>query len=69
MTNIRFTNNKFSRRASGCVGQWGVWFYRSAWPPYYGGPTDGWRRSGNVVLETGENIDASNPHVNGALCS
>ena len=39
------------------------------WAPYFGGPTDGWRRSGNVVLETGENIDAGNPHVNGVLCS
>jgi hypothetical protein len=69
LTNINFTNNKFSRRAANCVGNFGVWFYRASWLPYYGGPTDGWHRSGNVVLETGENIDGGNPHVNGTLCS
>ena len=69
VTNINFTNNKFSRRAANCVGNFGVWFYRSSWTPYFGGPTDGWHRSGNVVIETGESVDAGNPHVNGVLCS
>jgi hypothetical protein len=68
VTGITFTNNKFSNRLSGCVGQWGTWFYRASWT-YKGGPTDGWHRTGNIVLETGENLDGSNPHVNGVLCS
>jgi hypothetical protein len=67
MTNIQFLNNKFSTHVGGaCVGQWGTWFYRGAWSPYYGGPTDLWNqggsfRAGNVVLETGENIDTGGP--------
>jgi hypothetical protein len=69
VTGISFTDNRFSARFGGCVGEWGTWFYRAAWMPYQGGPTDGWHRSGNVVLETGENVDATNPHVNGVLCS
>jgi hypothetical protein len=68
VTGIRFSNNVFSTFASGCVGRFGVWFDRPAWAPYHGGPTDGWRRSGNRVLETGENIDSHNPSLNGALC-
>ncbi len=59
-TGISFVNNVFSTHASGCIGQFGVWFERP-WPPYDGGPTDGWRRSGNRVLETGENVDNGNP--------
>jgi len=59
-TDISFVGNLFSTQASGCIGQFGVWFERP-WPPYDGGPTDGWRRSGNRVLETGENMDNGNP--------
>ena len=67
ITDIQFLNNKFSTYVGGaCVGQWGTWFYRGAWSPYYGGPTDLWNqggslRSGNTVLETGENIDTGGP--------
>jgi len=68
VTDIVFTNNTFSTRASGCVGKWGVWFFRSSWVQQ-GGPTDGWHRAGNRVLETGENVDAGNPHRQGVLCS
>jgi hypothetical protein len=68
VTNIQITNNKFSTFHYGCVGGWGTWYYRPSLL-YGGGPTDGWRRSGNVVLETGENIDAGNPHNGGSLCS
>lgn len=73
MTNIRFTNNKFSNIDSGCVGAYGVWFFRSSWT-YQGGPTGNWgtngnTRSGNTVLETGASVDNSNPTANGALCS
>jgi hypothetical protein len=66
--NVRFIDNAFSTVASGCVGRWGVWFDRPAWRPYRGGPTDGWHRRGNRVLETGEHIDTHNPHRNGSLC-
>jgi len=59
---IALRNNDFSRRLFGCVGRWGVWFPRGA-------PTDGWRRSGNRVLETGASVDRSNPRVSGVLCS
>jgi len=68
VSDILFDDNSFSTRASDCVGKYGVWFTRPTWVPYQGGPTDGWHRLGNVVLETGENIDSSNPHVNGKLC-
>jgi hypothetical protein len=68
VTGIRFTSNSFSTYASGCVGRFGVWFDRPAWSPYRGGPTDGWHRSGNRVLETGEEIDSHNPTLNGTLC-
>jgi hypothetical protein len=61
VTNIYFTNNKFSTVHFPCVGQWGVWFTRGA-------PSDGWRRSGNVVLETGQSIDSSNPIAGGIEC-
>ncbi len=69
VTNIQFDNNSFSTILSGCVGKYGVWFTRPSWEPYHGGPTDGWHRVGNVVLETGENVDNGNPHNNGKLCS
>jgi hypothetical protein len=69
VTQVTFTGNVFSTYASGCVGQYGVWFARPSWAPYHGGPTDGWHRSGNRVLETGENLDSGNPHNNGALCA
>jgi Right handed beta helix region len=68
VTGVQFASNVFSTAASGCVGQWGVWFTRPAWQPYKGGPTDGWHRHGNTVLETGENIDAQNPHNAGSRC-
>ena len=61
VTNITFTNNRFSTVHHGCVGLWGVWFTRGA-------PSDGWHRSGNAVLETGQNLDSGNPTVNGTLC-
>jgi len=61
LTNVTFTNNKFSNIFNRCVGALGIWFYRGAWPPYYGGPTDGWHRSGNIILETGVNVDNGNP--------
>lgn len=67
VTNIRFLNNKFSNRFFPCVGAFGVWFFRSNLL-YKGGPTDGWRRTGNTVLETGQNIDSGNPIVNGVEC-
>lgn len=62
VTNIRFTNNVFSTVHFACVGNYGVWFPRGA-------PSDGWKRSGNVVLETKQNIDSQNPTVGGRLCN
>ena len=61
VTNITFTNNRFSNSLYSCVGYWGVWYTRGA-------PTDGWHRSGNVLLETGQNLDNNNPIVNGWEC-
>jgi hypothetical protein len=67
LTNMKYLNNVFSTYIAGsCVGQYGTWFYRGKWPSYYGGPTDLWNqggsiRSGNTVLETGENIDTGGP--------
>ncbi len=61
VTNITFTDNRFSNSRYACVGNWGVWFTRGA-------PSDGWRRSGNVLLETGQNLDGNNPIVNGWEC-
>jgi hypothetical protein len=61
VTNVVHTNNRFSTALYPCAGYWGVWYPRGA-------PTDGWHRSGNVILETGENVDFSNPHVNGRRC-
>jgi hypothetical protein len=68
VTNIRFERNVFSTRVSPCVGKYFVWYARPQYP-YGGGPTDGWNRTGNVVRETGENVDTGNPHVNGQLCN
>ena len=73
MTNMRFLNNKFSNVDSGCVGDYGVWFFRSSWT-YQGGPTGNWGANGNVrtgnkVIETGASVDNANPTVNGVLCS
>jgi hypothetical protein len=68
VTGIQFTGNVFSTFAAGCVGKYGVWFTRPGWAPYHGGPTDGWHRAGNRVLETGEHIDTGNPHDGSALC-
>jgi hypothetical protein len=61
VTNIVHTDNRFSTAIFPCAGQFGVWYPRGA-------PTDGWHRSGNTILETGENVDSSNPHVKGGLC-
>ena len=67
LVDVKFVNNYWSNFYSACVGQAGTWFYRGAWTPYYGGPTDRWNvnggslRSGNIVLETGENIDTGGP--------
>ena len=74
VTNIKFLNNKFSTsqfphgasNTKPCVGNWGTWFYRGKWSPYFGGPTDLWNqggslRSGNVVIESGQNIDRGGP--------
>jgi hypothetical protein len=62
LTNVVFTNNKFSTGIEGkCVGSYAIWFYRPTWTPYFGGPTDGWHRTGNVILETGMNVDSGNP--------
>jgi hypothetical protein len=69
VTGISFTDNKFSTYAAGCVGQFGVWFARPTWAPYDGGPTDGWHRGGNRVLETGQDVDGSNPDNHGQLCT
>jgi hypothetical protein len=62
VTGVTFTNNRFSNVHYGCVGGFGVWF-----PP--GAPSDGWRRSGNTVLETGQNVDAGNPTSGGRTCN
>jgi hypothetical protein len=69
VTDISFTDNVFSTHASGCVGQFGVWFSRPTWAPYDGGPTDGWHRSGNRVLGSRQHIDSGNPSDHGSLCS
>lgn len=67
LVDVKYIGNYWSNYYDACVGQWGTWFYRGAWPAYYGGPTDLWNaaggslRSGNVVLETGENIDTGGP--------
>jgi hypothetical protein len=68
VTDVQFDDNSFSTLAAGCVGKYGVWFTRPTWEPYQGGPTDGWHRLGNVVLETSEKIDNGNPHSDGQLC-
>ncbi len=62
VTNVQFNNNKFSTHLFGCVGFYGVWYVRGA-------PTDGWRRSGNTVLETGANVDNGNPSYQGNTCN
>ncbi|TPG18966.1 right-handed parallel beta-helix repeat-containing protein [Pedococcus bigeumensis] len=62
VTRVSYTNNVFSTSRYGCVGQWGVWYTR-------GKPTDGWNRTGNYVLETGQKIDSANPSVSGQLCT
>jgi len=62
VTNVSFTDNRFSNRYFGCIGQFGVWYTRGA-------PSDGWHRTGNTVLETGQHIDSTNPSSGGSLCS
>jgi hypothetical protein len=34
-----------------------------------GAPSDGWRRSGNVVLESGQNVDSGNSTSGGRACN
>ncbi len=73
VSNVRFLNNRFSNVDSGCVGDFGVWFFRSSWT-YQGGPTNNWSapgnaRTGNTIIETGQSVDNGNPTVNGQLCS
>ena len=68
VSDIRFTGNVFSTYAAGCVGSFGVWFERPGWSPYEGGPTDGWHRHGNHVLETGQDVDNGNPSGPGLSC-
>ncbi len=62
VTNITYTNNSFSTHLFGCVGYYGVWYPR-------GNPTDAWHRSGNKVLETGQNVDNGNPTYQGQSCT
>lgn len=62
VTRVTFTNNVFSTVRYGCVGKWGVWFPRGA-------PSDGWRRSGNAVLESQQNVDRGNPVSGGRVCN
>jgi hypothetical protein len=62
VTAITFTSNVFSTSRYGCVGGFGVWFPR-------GKPSDGWRRSGNAVLETGQRVDTVNPTYQGRTCN
>ena len=61
MTNVRFTNNRFSNVHYACVGAYGVWYTRGA-------PSDRWNRTGNILLETGQSLDNTNPTVNGWTC-
>jgi hypothetical protein len=68
VSDIRFTNNVFSTYASSCVGSFGVWFERPGWSPYDGGPTSGWDRHGNRVLETRQDVDTGNPSGPGLSC-
>lgn len=66
-TKISFKNNQFSTIFNQCVG-FGPGWDGSIW--FRVGPTDGWSRTGNKVIETNENVDNNNPHtVNGALCN
>jgi hypothetical protein len=62
VTNISLSDNVFSNHLFGCVGYYGVWFPR-------GKPTDGWQRQGNALLETGANLDTSNPTYQGRVCN
>ncbi|MDB5184303.1 MAG: clumping factor [Candidatus Saccharibacteria bacterium] len=61
-TNINIDNNRFSNYFYECIGTHGLYFYNTA-QPYLGGPTDGWRRSGNTVIEKGLNVDSGNPKL------
>lgn len=62
VTNVSITGNMFSTVHYGCVGYWGIWFPRGA-------PTDGWKRSGNSVLETAQVVDSGNPTYRGTTCN
>lgn len=67
VTNVNFKNNSFSTIFNTCVG-FGPGWDGAVW--FRVGPSDGWRRTGNKVLETGENIDGGNPHSSsGSQCS
>lgn len=68
-TNIRHTNNKISvdkRWGTGggnapfkCGGYYEVYFHTAN--AYNGGPTDGWTRTGNVIIETGASVNTEIP--------
>jgi hypothetical protein len=62
VTSIQFIGNVFSQYLFGCVGYLGVWYPR-------GTPSDGWRRTGNRILESGASVDNGNPTYNGRSCS
>lgn len=68
LTDVEFIDNTFSTVVAPCVGSYFIWYSRPQYV-YGGGPTDGWHRSGNVVMETGENVDEGNPHVDGNECT
>ncbi|MEM8924261.1 MAG: hypothetical protein AAGD35_12235 [Actinomycetota bacterium] len=59
VSNITFTDNRFSTRADVCVGDWGPWYHDTGLS-YDAGPSDGWKRSGNIIIETGQNVDGGN---------
>jgi hypothetical protein len=62
VTDVRFVDNVFSTHLFACVGYYGVWYPRGA-------PTDAWQRSGNRVLETGQDVDGGNPSAGGRPCT
>lgn len=67
VTNIIFKNNSFSTVFNSCIG-FGPGWDGAVW--FRVGPSDGWHRTGNKVLETGEDIDGGNPHSSsGSQCS
>ena len=68
VTDIQFDDNSSAPSCQAASASTASGLPGRAWEPYQGGPTDGWHRIGNIVLETNENIDNSNPRSNGKLC-